>query len=241
MGWIVTGVTDSRKIALGWSTITSRISAQHEIRLQSPGVSTPMKLDPSDLARRFREHEDGLCGAILGVVGPSIDRGELLQEAFLRCLKALRAGKIQGDPTGFMYVVTLNLARDLRRRDLRAADRGRTTPIDEVPEMEMRSTDNEASACAEEREAVADARAAIRRLRDPEKEVFILRVSAGLTFERVAEQLGIPVGTAKTRMRLALGQLRQHLAAHAALPPAPSSAAPSAAENTIIQKRGTDR
>ena len=82
--------------------------------------------------------------------------------------------------------------------------------------MELRAKETEVSTRAEAREAVADARAAIRQLRDPEKEVFVLRVSAGLTFERVADQLGIPVGTAKTRMRQALAQLRQHLSAHAA-------------------------
>ena len=49
-------------------------------------------------------------------------------------------------------------------------------------------------------------------LEDDVKEVFLLRVSGELTFEAIAEALGIPVGTAKTRMRTALRRLRSHLA-----------------------------
>jgi RNA polymerase sigma-70 factor (ECF subfamily) len=67
----------------------------------------------------------------------------------------------------------------------------------------------------ERREALTAARSAIHALSEPEKEVFLLRTSGGLTFEAAAEALGIPVGTAKTRMRAALGRLRAALAAHA--------------------------
>ena len=44
---------------------------------------------------------------------------------------------------------------------------------------------------------------------------FLLRTSAGLSFEAAAQELGIPVGTAKTRMRSALLHLRGALAAFA--------------------------
>ena len=53
--------------------------------------------------------------------------------------------------------------------------------------------------------------AAIHELKNSEKEVFLLRTSAGLSFEEAANALHIPVGTAKTRMRAALIHLRQSL------------------------------
>ncbi len=64
-------------------------------------------------------------------------------------------------------------------------------------------------------EAHAAARAAIVALDERGKEVFQLRVSGECSFEGVAEALGIPVGTAKTRMREALRKLRRSLSAHA--------------------------
>ena len=81
--------------------------------------------------------------------------------------------------------------------------------------MKLESREPTPEARLEGREALQAARAAIHRLKDTEREVFHLRVSAGLSFEAIAEALGIPVGTAKSRMRAALLHLRTSLAQHA--------------------------
>lgn len=79
--------------------------------------------------------------------------------------------------------------------------------------MELPSPDAPPDARMQRDELVARARLAIARLDDPEKEVFVLRVSGGLSFEAVADSLSIPLGTAKTRMRAALSRLRRELGA----------------------------
>ena len=58
------------------------------------------------------------------------------------------------------------------------------------------------------RETVERLRHAIQQLPDAEREVFLLRQNADLTFRALADSLGIPEGTAKTRMRTALRRLR---------------------------------
>ena len=60
----------------------------------------------------------------------------------------------------------------------------------------------------EQREAVAKAQAAVAKLREDDQQVFLLRVAGELSYEGVAAALSIPVGTAKTRMRRALHELR---------------------------------
>lgn len=165
-----------------------------------------------DLAALFREHAAGLAGAVRGILGPRADEQEVLQEAFLRAWKALAAGTRPARPKAWVFVLTLNLARDLRRR---AARRGNGTDWNEVDEMRLTTQEAGPDARLESEEAVAAARAAIYRLGEEEKEVFLLRVSGELSFDAIAENLGIPVGTAKTRMRAALGRLRQHLHAFA--------------------------
>ena len=77
--------------------------------------------------------------------------------------------------------------------------------------MELRSKDPGPSALLEQSETVAAARLAIHELQGNEKEVFLMRTSAGLSFAATATALGIPVGTAKTRMRAALIHLRRSL------------------------------
>jgi RNA polymerase sigma-70 factor (ECF subfamily) len=68
----------------------------------------------------------------------------------------------------------------------------------------------------EQREAVVQAQAAIARLSDPEQQVFLLRTAGERSFEAIAAELAIPVGTAKTRMRSALQKLRTTLGAASA-------------------------
>jgi len=159
---------------------------------------------PPDLARLFQEHREGLAGAVRGVLGGAADVQEILQESFLKVWRASAREAPIGDPVGYAFVTTLNLARDHRRRESSAATRS----LEEVPEMELTTQDTAPGARLEREEALSAARAAIARLKDDEKDVFFLRVSGGLTFDAVADALGIPIGTAKTRMRAALARLR---------------------------------
>jgi RNA polymerase sigma-70 factor (ECF subfamily) len=55
-------------------------------------------------------------------------------------------------------------------------------------------------------------RVALRKLRCEEQEVFLLRQNGGMSYEEIAEAVGIPLGTVKTRMRLAITRLREALA-----------------------------
>jgi RNA polymerase sigma-70 factor (ECF subfamily) len=87
--------------------------------------------------------------------------------------------------------------------------------LEEEQSMQIEAHDMSPLARMQNREAVAAARQAILRLRDAEKEVFLLRTSAGLSFDAIGKALQIPIGTAKTRMRSALLRLRESLAAHA--------------------------
>ena len=56
-------------------------------------------------------------------------------------------------------------------------------------------------------------RDALHRLPETAREVFLLRQNGDLTYAAIAGILGIPEGTAKTRMRAALARLKEVLAA----------------------------
>lgn len=160
------------------------------------------------LAEVFRKHAAGLAGAIRAVLGPGADPAEALQDASLKALSALRAGERPHDLAAWVFVIAINRAKDLRRQRRRAQAHWPQTDLDA---MHLQAEQPPASAALETQEAVAAARAAIAKLDDAEKDVFLLRVSGDLTFEAAAQALGIPVGTAKTRMRAALQRLRGEL------------------------------
>jgi RNA polymerase sigma-70 factor (ECF subfamily) len=65
---------------------------------------------------------------------------------------------------------------------------------------------------AEQNEQLQLLRNAITELREEEQEVFLLRQNGDMTYEEIATSIGIPTGTVKTRMRLALQKLRKVMA-----------------------------
>jgi RNA polymerase sigma-70 factor (ECF subfamily) len=168
----------------------------------------PPRPQGQDLAELFKEHGEGLAGAVRGILGPRADCQEVLQEAFTRALQALRRDFVPDSGVAWIFVITMNLAKDLRRRRKR---RGGTKSLEDANPMELQSREPAPQARLERAEALAAARMAICDLKHNEKEVFLLRSSAGLSFEEAARALGIPVGTAKTRMRAALARLRRNL------------------------------
>lgn len=172
--------------------------------------------DPSPLPRPderfavlFQEYAGELAGAVRGVLGHGRETEEVLQEAFLRALKALREGTEPRNPVAWIFVVTLNTARDHRRRGQkrrRDVALEEETVVNPAPTLRSDPVDR-----LDRREARAAAERAVAGLALKHKEVFLLRVSAGLSFDAIGDALGIPTGTAKTRMRAALRELRDHL------------------------------
>ena len=63
----------------------------------------------------------------------------------------------------------------------------------------------------ERKESIEQLRLAILKLREEEKEVFLLRQNGELTYEQIAEMRGCPVSTVKTQMRSAVEKLRKVL------------------------------
>ncbi len=161
-----------------------------------------------ELAELFCTHANGLSGVVHGILGRHAETQELLQEAFLKAWQSLRRGFAPENPVAWLSVITMNLAKDLRRTEMR---RTPSQPLEETNPMELRSAEPAPDAQLTKSETLEAARAAIHDLKNTEKEVFLLRTSAGLSFDEAAQALRIPIGTAKTRMRAALIHLRESL------------------------------
>ena len=87
--------------------------------------------DPRPLEDVFLEHGAGLAGAVRGILGPRADTGEVLQQAFLKAWKAERERGPANDRVAWLFVLTMNQARDVRRGAMR---RERALPVEEVDE-----------------------------------------------------------------------------------------------------------
>jgi RNA polymerase sigma factor (sigma-70 family) len=106
----------------------------------------------------------------------------------------------------WIFRIALNTGRDMRETAWR---RKRQDLPDNGADLASKQAGPEERLEREEQLAVV--RRAVRGLRPEEQEVFLLRQNGELSYDEIAEAAGIPLGTVKTRMRLALTKLRQAL------------------------------
>ncbi len=167
-------------------------------------------LAPHPLEKAFSEFHSELLGTLYYLVGNREDAADALQEAFVKCWKHRAKLPEVDNLKAWIFRIALNTGRDLRQTAWRRKRQG--LPQDEAV---MTSKTRGPQAEAELNEQMGQLRGAIAALRQEEQEVFLLRQNAQMKYEEIAEAVGIPLGTVKTRMRLALSKLRQAVAEQA--------------------------
>ena len=111
------------------------------------------------------------------------------------------------------WLLTIGRRKALDR--LRARRRSREDPIENDREFaDLPSTSQDPSMDAEGSELRENVKAALRGLPREQREVLELGYFSGLSQTEIAEATGQPLGTVKTRMRLALQKLREPLSIH---------------------------
>lgn len=147
------------------------------------------------------------------VIGREEDARDVCQETFLRAFRALKGFRGQAKFSSWIYRIALNLCRDWVRRQ-------RRTPIDQVPEdvdLSDLAAEREPTESIEDLVARRDLTRAVERvmarLPEDQRTAIILKEYHGLTFQEIAELLGCPLSTVKTRLYQGLTVLRRELTA----------------------------
>jgi len=160
-----------------------------------------------DLVRRW---DRKMQGAIYRIMGSEEEARDLSQETFLRAYRALKAFKGEARFSSWLYQVALNVCRDRMRRK-----RGRSfvslDELDEAGQSLPAFTGPSALEIAERNDVARAVSAAVAALPEEQREVIVLKEYQGLTFLEIAEILGLPMSTVKTRLYRGLGQLRERL------------------------------
>lgn len=152
-----------------------------------------------------RRYQRRLFGLALGIVGDPGMAEDVAQEAFIRILRhAAVFDARRGSVATWTLTITRNLAIDAVRV---------RRPIPAAPEdrvflalvSEERSPDDAAVMA----DSVSNARVALGALPVDQRRAIVLAVMYGRTVAEVAELEAIPLGTAKSRIRLGLAKLRQ--------------------------------
>ena len=131
---------------------------------------------------------------------------DAVQDAFLSAWRtAAGFDPRRGSASTWLLTFVHRRAVDLVRRE----DRRRGDPLDDAPVPSGEATEERAEVRDERRRV----QAALAQLSADQREALELAYYGGLTQSELAERLGVPLGTVKSRMFAGLGRLRELLEA----------------------------
>ncbi len=166
--------------------------------------------DGMAMATFTRRYQARVFGLARSVVGDPETAADVAQEAFIRAWRHAGAYDARrGSAVGWLLVITRNVAIDARRMR-----RPEPRDPDTFAQLELEATGTQSSpaASAELAYEVTRLRAALSRLPVVQRRALVLATIGGRTAAEVSEAEGIPLGTAKTRIRAALARMRVSLA-----------------------------
>ena len=148
-----------------------------------------------------RSDDDALA---LRILRDPVLAQDAVQDAFLTAWRTAPSfDRARGAPATWLMTLVHRRAVDVVRRE----DRRRASPLEDAPVASGDATD-EAVELRDERLRV---RAALEVLTPAEREALELAYYGGLSQSEIAERLGVPLGTVKSRMFAGLAKLRDAL------------------------------
>jgi RNA polymerase sigma-70 factor, ECF subfamily len=167
--------------------------------------------DPDSFNELIRRWERPIYALAYRQIGREEDARDVCQETFLRAYRALKGFRGQAKFSSWLYRIAINLCRDWMRRE-------RRTPVMQAPEdvdlMDLAAA-REPAESIEDRITRNDLSRAVERamavLPDEQRAAIVLKEYHGLTFQEIADLVGCPLSTVKTRLYQGLTVLRREL------------------------------
>jgi len=169
-------------------------------------------VDEKAFAAVFDRHFRAIFRFLRGRVGEQLAE-DLASETFVTAFRRRHAYDLsRDDARPWLYGIAVNLIREHRRteeRRLRAYARVPVDPADTADKADKRLD--------------PDVAAALLELGDEERNLILLLTWADLTYEQLADALGLPVGTVRSKLSRVRAKLRARLAPVEATAPASES------------------
>lgn len=167
--------------------------------------------DQAALAALYDRYARPMFALALKIAGSPEEAEEVVTDVFCQAWRtADRYDPARARVDGWLFMMTRSRALDRVRAAQREQRRLEAQEAEAAVAPPDRVADPEADAeLAERRQAV---QAALAALSEPQRRALELAFFEGLSHSEVAERVGEPLGTIKTRIRAGLGKLREALA-----------------------------
>jgi RNA polymerase sigma-70 factor (ECF subfamily) len=161
-------------------------------------------IGPMEVAfRRFYdEHVRFVWRSLLRLGVPEKDVPDVAQDVFVVAYRRLPEFEGRSKATTWLFAICLRVASDRRK----AAHRSREVPASAEHEASGEAADE--AGAAERRQAARIIERILARMPEEQRIVFFLFELEELTAEEIADALEIPVGTVRSRLRLARAAFR---------------------------------
>jgi RNA polymerase sigma factor (sigma-70 family) len=153
-----------------------------------------------------REHSGRVYRLADRLTGNSHDAEDLTQEVFVRVFRSLPTYS-PGTFEGWLHRITTNLFLDMTRRRQRIRFEG----LGEETAARLRGAEPTPSQAFDERHLDFDISAALADLPPEYRAAVVLCDIEGLTYEEIADVLGVKLGTVRSRIHRGRAQLRAAL------------------------------
>lgn len=162
--------------------------------------AAPMDDPPPQLAQLYRDLAPLLLAYFRRQRALATAADDLLQDTFVRAARHPERIRTAASPRAYLFGIARHVGLDALRR--------RRPEAEELGEIAVETVSEDAR--------LGPMRAAIAALPALQREPLLLRLHQELDYAEIAEVLGIPVGTVRSRLHHAVRQLRDSLN-----PPAP--------------------
>ncbi|HJL42398.1 MAG TPA: sigma-70 family RNA polymerase sigma factor [Myxococcales bacterium LLY-WYZ-16_1] len=163
--------------------------------------------DRRSFALLVEAYQERVYAIAFGILRQREDAWDVAQEAFVKAYKNLDRFEGKSAFYTWLYRITYNLAIDAHRD--RQRRKGRSEPLDGP--VEGPPGLNHPSVSAQRRELAEVLRSAMDQLSEKHRAIIVLREVEGLSYEEMAEVLGVRKGTVMSRLHHARQNLQQLL------------------------------
>jgi RNA polymerase sigma-70 factor (ECF subfamily) len=196
--------------ALCWFGNSVACPMEHEAQAIARGLR---RRDPEVLDGLIERYQYRLFRYLLFLTGSRETAEDLFQETWLRVLERGRQYAGKWEFGTWLFAIARHLVIDLqRRRQPRYVDLLESRDDEgQLPELAINGQPS-ALELVEHREESERITASLAYLPAPYREVLVLRFQEDMTLEEIAEVVGVPLSTVKSRLYRGLEAMRQFMA-----------------------------
>jgi RNA polymerase sigma-70 factor (ECF subfamily) len=173
-------------------------------------IAASLRGDTAAFGELVRRYQDRLYNTVYRLLDNAEDAQDVVQEAFLSAYQSLDSFKGDSQFFTWLYRIAVNTAISHRRKQRLGVSLGGRNGDGGVEPLDP-SEEGRPGHALERQEEERRVQRALNRLSPEHRTVLVMKEMDGLKYEAMAEVLGVPIGTVRSRLHRARGELRELL------------------------------